>query len=265
MPDPLRFRRPRSTQFGNQLDVPGVQAAPGQPWEPYRKSLLDGNVNELWEEGFADPGAWVLTVTSTVRQPPSGAPGQGIVPLLCKVSLGSGGVSHALEVDAFPGFTLQVPTAAVRVEVMWDQVPFSDHLAAGYGLKIPALTRVRGTIQRGNLATDAYRSWVLDREGTVGGPGLRNTFGNVPAFAKSVGVYASRGFAGAAHNVFIAGSYLCLREVTGAFTTDLDGVELAAAIPAGHQFPVPAQSTDWQVLVSAAENNIARVAFRIQL
>jgi hypothetical protein len=261
---PLEFRRPWSTQFGNQVEAPGVQTAPGQPWQPWRRQLLEGNVNELWEDGFADAGSWVLTVTSTILQPPSGAPGAGVVPLVCKISLGGGGATHTAEVDAFPGFTLQLPTPACKVDVMWDRFPESASLAAGYGLKIPELVRVRGTIQRGNLATDAYRSYILNRSGTAGGAGLV-TAGTIPQFAKNVMVYSSRGIADAAHQVYAAGSYLALQQVTGVFNTDLDGTELDAAQRLAFQFPVPPGSTGWRVLVVAAENRVGTIAFRIQL
>lgn len=264
MPESLNFRRPHSTQFGNQLDIPGVQTAPGAAWQPYRKLLLDGNVNELWEDAYADPGSWILTVTSTILEQPSGAPGAGVVPLVCKISLGGGGASHTAEVDAFPGFTLQLPTPAVRVDLMWDVFPSSANLGAGYGLKIPELTRVRGTIQRGNLATDAYRSFILNRSGTAGGGPLVTT-GPVPQFAKSVMVYSSRGIADVAHQVYAAGSYLTLQQVTNVFQTDLDGTELDAAQAGGFRFPVPPGSTTWRVHVVAAENRVGTVAFRVQL
>lgn len=262
--DDLHFRRPYSTQFGNQVEAPGVQSAPGQPWQPWRRQLLDANVNELWENGFADAGSWILTVTSTILEGPSGAPGAGVVPLICRISLGGGGASHTAEVDAFPGFTLQLPTPACRVDVLWDEFPESANLAAGYGLKIPALVRVRGTIQRGNLATDAWRSFMLNRSGTAGGGPLATT-GTVPQFAKSVNVYSSRGLGDAAHQVYLAASYLSLQQVTGVFNIDVDGTELSAAHAGGYQILVPPGSTSWRVLVAAAENRVGTVAFRIQL
>ncbi len=253
--------RYKSTALGRSVDMAGI-FLPGSATQVQRSEtlLVDGNADELFPQQAGVGGSWVLTVSSTILEGgDAGAFAAQVVPLVCRVTFGAGGITHETEVDAFPGFSLQLPTGTVRAVVYWENLPTTVGVAPT--LELPNRVRVRASIHRGNCQQGARRSFLLNRDAGV----AVNTTGLVPAFSKSAMFYADN-----THQGYVNPSALILGEsiptaTPGAITSRIVGASLLANLQAGLEAVVPAQSSQWQMQIAAGETLPGRLNFLIQL
>jgi hypothetical protein len=259
------YDRRTATRFGRSVDLPGALAGvtPNIDTVKRRVLLVEGNLNELWPDKWADAGSWVLTVSSSILEPAVAGAHAEITPLVCYITIGSGGATHKVQVDAWPGFSLSLPAAVVRAEVDWDSLPRANVIAPNIWA-VPQRVRINATIQRSNVAASARRSFLLARDLAAG----QITRGVIPPFAKSWMVWAPP-FA-PLHQVYAnAASFAALWEtddlVGGRLTVGNTNAELTGNRAAGRELPVTGASTRWSVWVAAAESQVARIDFRVQL
>ncbi|MEJ2325398.1 MAG: hypothetical protein P8Y25_00700 [Chromatiaceae bacterium] len=254
-PNPYRF-----TNLGNSVDmVPRITGRTGNQTELTKGStrLLRVNLQAEAPERIYDTGAWCLAITSDVIEP---APGGTItyIPLVVDVSIGSGGASHKMTLDAVPGFSLRLPVATVEVDVRWESPLPIDQVAVGlWG--VPTKIRVRGTLQRATCEGWGHRSFALNRSNVA----IWTTIGEVPPFAKMVMLNAA-----STNAVYGGPATFTLYEGTGSPSTVAlyTGAEVLAIRNAGTApIPVPARATHWEVNPGAVEANPAYVDFRVGL
>lgn len=252
-PGPVR-RGVRSTALGNQVDLLGpgrTSALPGLRSTPW--NILNANLSELSSdpEGYLVPGTWVLSVTASVLA--TTGVGLFVIPLIAEIQLGAGGVVSTVEMDAFPGGTLQLPGIAARVLLKWDSLP--TEAAVGLAFTYPDAVRVKATLQRANIGTTARRSFLLNRDGAA----AVNTTGAIPPFAKRVMAYALP-----SHRIYGANGVLELQGPNAAFVR-WSGPELDAMRAAGEEAVIPGQVTRWIAATPLAEDGVGQVSFKIEL
>lgn len=254
--DPYRF-----TNLGNSVDMVGAitsRVANVSYLDERKVRLLDVNLQRQAPKHLYEAGPWCLTVTSSIIEP---SPGIGIplIPLVCDISLGSGGAAHKLTVDAMPGFALQLPVATVTVDVRWvSPLPIDPFAAPADQWELPAKVRVRGTLQRSECNSWAHRTFALNRS-NVGGT---VTTGDVPHFARSVFGYSVQ--TAQMYNML---SSLSLYEQSGPSGLAIyTGADLLAILIAGTApVPVPGPATGWTYVVNAADATPSYVVFDIAL
>jgi hypothetical protein len=193
----------QSAKFGNIIEIvppflPLPQyLAPGRiqavttpvPLPKVRQPLLEADltVPELRETS----GSWVLSIDTetTITAPRSPSEIENFVcPVVCEVSLGSGGASQVFECDA-RNQSFQVPAAYIKVVAKWpDSVPPWGWSTAGAGWAFPDKITVRATLQRGYSSGRATRTILAAKLG----PSVTTWNEKIPNFARCFRVWGDR-------------------------------------------------------------------------
>ncbi len=245
------------TRLGNSMVVNGGLSGGQPPLE--RSLLLEANLWDLCTElpiGYLGFGPWVFVVDVTPTWDPAAA-GLQVNPLKLRFSMGSGGASHILEIDAVGGAGVQVPTAVCRVDVFWDRLPTPNIAGAGAPWVIPTSVVVRGTLHRSSIVPHARRSYLANLRDLVT---PTTTVGPIPPFAKDFMVYTLQGGGG-----YAAGSQITMEQSSpiAVVMTTVTGAQLLAAYIAGGRFPVPPGVDSWEFTYVAPTTDILQVDFGV--
>lgn len=234
----------RLTNQGKIVDIPGGFTG-GQP--PQTSTLLlDADLSTLDKCRIYETGSWVMAVETEVLEWPGPAVGpQRVCPLIAKVSFGTGGASHQIELDALPGFAIQLPALVVRCELVWDTLPSQENVPAFSQWVIPNIVRVRGTVYRGVVRPFGHRSYLARRNPGVGVIAIVTT-GPVPKFAVSCMVCGGLDTAPPilpfdAATAFIIQSQALL----GGTVTNFTGPQLQTLKSWGQRIPITSQMASW--------------------
>lgn len=243
----------RDTNFGKLVDIVGGIQADGRPPQT-RTLLLDANLSVADPCREFESGSWVMMVSSEVLEwPPQALGPQRICPLVAHVSLGQGGAAHELELDAFPGFAIQLPAVTARCELAWDPLPTqAPGMIPFWNWRIPLRMRVRGTVFRGTIRPYGHRSFVCNQDNVTPGLIRIETIGDVPRFARSAMVLGPDGGGGAPAQPYNLGSSFSLMQEQGmAIVTAFDGTQLHTLKAVGSRIPVTAQCLHWSCWATA--------------
>lgn len=220
-------------KLGNFVDMRNTDVlnAAGQGPE---KTILDINLNDyaLMKGRVLEPGSWVLTFRTEVLTP---AVPPGVNPLVARVQYGSGGASTRVDVSISPGSAFQISADRVRASVVL------EGLINGPDVTLPpTLQRVSAVLRRGEIESVPVRSFFINTIPAV--PGAIT--GIIPPLAVDVFVHGNNV---AANNVYNAGTLLTLTG-GGVVLATYSGTDLRNSQLAGNPLPVPAGSTEWNVL-----------------
>jgi hypothetical protein len=202
------------TRFGSSIVINSgfhnagtTQAQPGDNHE----CLLEVNLADIDRHRITTFGGWALILSCYPEWIWDSAIDNYLmtaVPLVARISIGSGGGSHVLYANAYPGIAMNVPAMTVRVDVYWDPLPAYYGLGAGDpdNWKIPNWVRVVGTIMRATVVPRIRRYFHGTRYNAQfpGIPVNIEDQNSIPPLAKTVLAYGDRGTNG----IYQVGSYL---------------------------------------------------------
>lgn len=158
----MRGNRYKATNFGNRVVVPSIQpivtstgltvsqVLRGDSRQQFPRALVvEANLLDLDEQAALsyDAGSWVLAISAQSSDRAFVAQTRTIAPIVGYLSVGSGGVTHELIVDAWDT-SINVPAGVCRLAVgygfidsQWEDVPTTS-------LDVPDEILVTATIQR---------------------------------------------------------------------------------------------------------------------
>ncbi len=240
----------RLTNQGRIVDVVGglINGRPPQT----RELLLDVDLAQLDPCRTFEFGSWAMAVETEVLQWPSPAVGPSrVCPLVARVSLGSGGAQHTLELDALPGFVIQLPGYTARCELVWDDLPSQAAVPAFNQWVLPDLVRVRATVFRGQVKPLGHRSFLNRRSVEVGVVAIV-TDGRIPKLARSCMVYGldTTPVPVLPYDAVTAFS-LVTQATMGGTVQNFTGAQLQALKSFGARIPITSQMTDWSLTTPA--------------
>lgn len=234
----------RLTNQGKIVDIAGGLIAGSPP----RTStlLLDADLSVLDKCRIYETGSWVMAVQTEVLEWPGPAVGpQRTCPLVARVSFGTGGASHQIELDALPGFTIQLPALVIRCELVWDQLPSQEGVPAFSQWVIPNMVRVRGTVYRAVVRPYGHRSFLARRIVAPGAIAIVTT-GNIPRFATSCMVYGGLDTAPPILPYDAATQFFLMSDaLLGNTVTNFSGPQLQTLKSWGNRIPITSQMTQW--------------------
>lgn len=233
----------RLTNQGRIVDVAGGLVG-GRPPQ-VRQLLLDVDLSTLDPCRVFEFGSWVMAVEAEVLEWPSPAVGPSrVCPLVARVSFGSGGAAHQLELDCLPGFQIQLPGYTARCELVWDELPSQVGLPAFNQWVLPLMVRVRGTVYRGQVKSIGHRSFLNRRSNEVGVVAIVSS-GDVPKFARTVMVYGDETVPPVLPYDATTMFRLMSEATLGATVQNFSGPQLQALKSFGRRIPITAQTTQW--------------------
>ncbi|MDD5544385.1 MAG: hypothetical protein PHX83_14545 [Acidobacteriia bacterium] len=256
----------RLTNLGKLVTVVGGQTADFQPPRT-RTLLLDADLTQLDECRAFEAGSWVMMVDGVPVDWPVGGGNQYVDPLIAQVSIGTGGAAHELELDAVPGFAIQLPGICARAELVWDRLPTQTGVAPINRWIIPQNVRVRGTLHRGTVFPLGHRSYTMNRDMTIVPPFLVATEGPVPPYARSVMVYGDdRVPLGPAVPPYDATTLFTLHPGTPSVTplARFNGAQLLTLKGLGARIPITGQMVRWAFASTATVERVV-VDFEIAI
>lgn len=178
MRDPLKSPNERGRAYARErdLDTEGLQQARLRPRLGGSSPLpASGSSSELFliqlddltrEERAAPGWAVRLAVAGTV---PNDQP-YDLQELLVELTVTMGGTAHAVEVNAFPGATVQLVGEQISGKVIWAKSP----------VVVPEGVAIRWQVARGICATTGGRAFTIADAGT----------GAVPPFATGFALFS---------------------------------------------------------------------------
>lgn len=235
----------RLTSQGKILDIDGGLVAGVPPQTA--TTLLDVDLSVLDKCRLFEAGSWVMSVETEVLEWPGPAVGpQRTCPLVARVSFGAGGASHQIELDALPGFVIQLPSITARCDLAWSLLPSQENVPAFNQWVIPNRVRVRGIVYRGVARPYGHRSFLARRNPGAGVLAI-HTIGNIPKFSRSCMVYG--GLDNTAPPILpydAATVFQLLSDATlGNVVTDFTGPQLQTLKSWGSRIPITSQATQW--------------------
>lgn len=244
----------RLTNQGRIVDIVGglIDGRPPQ----VRELLLDVDLAQLDQCRIFEFGSWAMAVEAEVLEWPSPAVGPSrVCPLVARVSFGSGGASHQIELDALPGFMVQLPGYTARCELVWADLPSQVALPAFNQWVMPLRVRVRGTVFRGQVKPIGHRSYLNRRSNEVGLVSL-TTDGPIPKFARSCMVYGLDTTPAPVLPYDAVTTFNLMTEATlGGTVQNFSGAQLQALKSTGARIPITAQMTQWTLLCPGGPGN----------
>lgn len=254
------------TNLGKIVTVQGGLGLDGQP--PQTSTLLlDADLSTLDECRAFESGSWVMMVDGVPLSWPVGGGNQYLNPLTCRVTCGTGGSSHELDLDAIPGFGIQLPAIVSRCELLWDRLPLQDHVPPISRWIVPEQVRVRGTLHRGTIKSIGHRSFTMNRDLGVVPPFLVDTQGLIPPYARSVMVYGDdRVPLGPAVPPYDASTLFTLHPGPPSVTplARFSGTQLLTLKGWGARIPITGQMVRWALACTATVERVV-VDFEITI
>ncbi len=235
----------RLTNLGKTVEVVGglVNAQPPNT----RILLLDVNLADLDKCRNFESGSWCMIVHTEVVTWPGPPIVQRVIPLQATIRLGAGGAHHVIEVDAHPGFAIQLPGNTVTCELWWDRLPAQNMVPPGFfDWVIPDLVRVSGTIFRGTVVSNAHRTFIMPQDNATPGLVGINTEGLIPPFSRTCMLYGADQIVTAPYD---PASFIQLTQQVGGVgpIQNFTGTQLLNLKNAARRIPVTGQMARWQV------------------
>ncbi len=240
----------RLTNQGRTVDIAGGLVG-GRPPQ-VRELLLDVDLATIDPCRMFEYGSWVMAVDTEVLEWPSPAVGPSrVCPLVARVSFGAGGAAHQIELDALPGFVIQLPGYTARCELSWVDLPSQNSVPVFNQWVLPVRVRVRGTVFRGQAKPIGHRSFLNARSLDVGVVSIL-TQGDIPRFARSCMVY---GLDTTPVPVLpydaVTAFQLDTQATMGGTVQNFSGAQLQALKSTGQRIPITAQMTQWSLTTPA--------------
>lgn len=266
-----------SSKFGNAVKFPPPPFTPPNltgivfpspnptPIPSHRQALIEVDLStQDMREGA---GSWVFTCDTNTKVAPLLGPSQpffAVCPLVCTISIGSGGMQQTFQCDA-RNQSFQLPAANVKIFVDWDQtLPPWYWSSAGAGWVFPTEAEVVANIQRAFSQGRATRSIQVAH--FSGGNAVQ--YGTIPNFARCVRLWGPRNDGFWTDPTPGTLTFYCDQDTSGNGLGKIISYSPANLLnPAG--VPVPVGAQYWELIASggavASAGNLYSLEFDLNL